>query len=83
MRLPTAVDPVNEVMLIFGLVTSASPVIGPGPFTTLTTPAGTWARAHASASIRVVSGVFSAGLRTIVLPAAIAGKIFHAAICSG
>jgi hypothetical protein len=30
-----------------------------------------------------VSGVFSAGLSTIVLPAAIAGRIFHAAICSG
>ena len=36
-----------------------------------------------SAKINEVSGVSSDGLRTIVLPAAIAGRIFQAAICSG
>jgi hypothetical protein len=41
------------------------------------------ASAAASASISEVSGVSSAGLRTIVLPAAIAGSTFQAAICSG
>jgi hypothetical protein len=41
------------------------------------------ASVNASANITEVSGVISAGLRTIVLPAAIAGRIFQAAICSG
>ena len=36
-----------------------------------------------SASFSVVSGVVSAGLRTIVLPAASAGPIFQTAIISG
>ena len=80
---PTAVEPVNEVMAMRGLLTSASPVSGPGPLTTLTTPSGMPARAHASASISAVIGVVSAGLSTIVLPAAIAGSTFHTAICSG
>ena len=31
----------------------------------------------------VVSGVISAGLSTMVLPAAMAGSTFQAAICSG
>ena len=62
---------------------SASPATGPVPLTTLTTPAGTPASTAASANSRAVSGVISAGLRTIVLPAAIAGRIFQAAICSG
>ncbi len=38
---------------------------------------------QSSASMRDVSGVISAGFSTIVLPAAIAGRIFHIAICSG
>ena len=36
-----------------------------------------------SANSRLVSGVSSDGLSTMVLPAAIAGRIFQAAICSG
>jgi CII-binding regulator of phage lambda lysogenization HflD len=51
--------------------------------TTLTTPAGIPALAQSSASIKEVRGVISAGLRTIVLPAEMAGRIFHMAICSG
>ena len=47
------------------------------------TPSGTPASVAATAMSTDVNGVFSAGLSTIVLPAAIAGRIFHIAICSG
>ncbi len=66
-----------------GCETSASPATGPVPVTTLNTPSGSPARCAASAYISVVSGVISAGLSTIVLPAATAGSTFQAAICSG
>ena len=39
--------------------------------------------AASSASLKVDSGVFSAGFRTIVQPAASAGPIFQIAIISG
>ena len=39
--------------------------------------------AEISASLKVDSGVFSAGLSTLVQPAANAGPIFHIAIISG
>jgi len=70
-------------MAIRRLVTKVCPVSGPAPLTMLTRPAGTPARSQASASISVVSGVFSAGFNTIVLPAAIAGSTLHTAICKG
>jgi hypothetical protein len=50
---------------------------------TLNTPSGMPAAVASSASIRLVSGVISLGLSTIVFPAATAGNIFHMAICSG
>jgi hypothetical protein len=49
----------------------------------LITPSGIPACVAASANNREVSGVSSAGFSTIVLPAAIAGRIFQAAIWSG
>ena len=61
----------------------AAPATGPVPVTTLTTPCGMPASVAASANSRQVSGVSSAGLSTMVLPAAMAGRIFQAAICSG
>ena len=82
-RLPTPVDPVNDTMDTSGWLTSASPASGPAPTTTLTTPAGIPAATQSSASISEVNGVISAGLSTIVLPAAMAGRIFHIAIWSG
>ena len=45
--------------------------------------AGIPAARASSATMSEVSGVISAGLRTIVFPAATAGRIFHIAICSG
>ncbi len=82
-RLPTAVDPVNETIATSGWATRCSPASFPVPVTTLTTPSGIPARVAASAKRREVSGVSSAGLRTIVLPAATAGRTFQAAICNG
>ncbi len=81
--LPTAVDPVKETMRTPGSPTSAAPVERPGPLTTLTTPSGIPASVAARANISEVSGVISAGFRTIVLPAAIAGRTFQAAIWRG
>jgi hypothetical protein len=49
----------------------------------LTTPAGTPACWQISANSSAVSEVNSAGLKTMVLPAASAGAIFHANISSG
>ena len=80
---PTLVEPVNEVIATSGWPTRCWPATGPVPVTTLTTPAGAPASVKASAKTRLVSGVISAGLSTMVLPAAMAGSTFHAAICSG
>ena len=81
--LPTAVEPVKETLSTSGWLTSASPVPGPGPWTTLTTPGGTPASRRTSASSVTVAGVSGAGLTTTVHPAASAIEIFQAAICSG
>ncbi len=82
-RWPTGVEPVNETIETSGWLIRASPTLRPGPVSTLITPAGMPAASASSATIREVSGVISAGLRTMVLPAATAGRIFHMAICSG
>ena len=65
-----------------GCATSAVPTGSPRPQTTLTTPGGS-SSASSGASISAVSGVCSDGLSTTVLPAAIAGASFQAAIISG
>ena len=80
---PTGVDPVNDTMLTSRWVTRRRRRLVPRPVTTLITPSGIPAAVAASANISEVSGVISAGLSTMVLPAATAGRIFHAAICSG
>ena len=82
-RRPTPLDPVNETMSTSGWQISASPATRPAPVSTLTTPSGIPAAAQASANISAVSGVSSLGLSTMALPAAMAGRTFHAAICSG
>ena len=53
------------------------------PTTTLKTPSGTPASTTIFSSSTAVSGVSSAGLSTIVLPAASAGPTFQEAIASG
>ena len=67
---PTGGLPVNETFAGTGCRTSASPVIGPSPCTSRSTPSGSPASRRQSASATAVSGVSSAGLSTTVLPAA-------------
>ena len=80
--LPTSVEPVKATLSTSAWSTSAAPA-SPKPGSTLTTPAGTPASSSSSPSRSAVSGVCSAGLRTTVLPAVIAGITLKAAIVSG
>ena len=79
---PTTVDPVNATLSTPGLSTSAAPV-EPSPVSTLSVPSGNPASRASSPSRSAVSGVCSAGFRTIEQPAASAGATFHIAIRSG
>ena len=79
--MPARTDPVIETMLGVRCPTISAPV-APLPRTTFSTPSGRMPL-EISARTSVDSGVVSDGLRTTVLPAAIAGPIFHSAIISG
>ena len=79
--IPARTLPVMDTMAGMLFATSARPV-SRSPQTTLRTPGGTCS-ARISASSKVLTGVVSEGLRTIVLPAAIAGAHFHTAIIIG
>lgn len=81
--LPTAVEPVNETRSTPSCSARACPATGPRPVTRLNTPAGTPASWTASAKSWAVSGVSSAGLRTMVQPAASAGATLATIWCSG
>ena len=83
MRLPTSTLPVNAILSTPGCSTIAAPAVAPRPVTMLTTPGGRPASEKLDASSRTVSGVCSAGLRTVVHPAQIAGASFQAAISNG
>ena len=75
--LPTAVEPVKPILRTVGLPVSSPPIAGASsasPVTTWKTPAGMPARSASSASASAESGVCSAGLHTIVLPAAERGR---------
>src|SRR5919204_70178 len=65
MLLPTSTLPVNAILSTSGCSTSAAPVAGP-PVTMLTTPDGRPASLKLAASSRIVSGVCSAGFRSVV-----------------
>jgi hypothetical protein len=79
--MPARTEPVIDTISGTGCSTIARPV-SRSPQTTLKTPGGRNSAAS-SASIVVVAGVVSDGLRTTVLPAASAGAIFQIAIISG
>ncbi len=79
---PTTVDPVKATLSTPGLSTRAAPVV-PSPVSTFRVPSGNPASSASSPSRRAVSGVCSAGLRTIAQPAASAGATFQIAISSG
>ena len=80
---PVVVSPVKATLPIPGCAAIDAPTVPPGPVTTLRTPAGMPASSASSPSRIAVSGVYDAGLRIAVLPAASAGATFQAAISSG
>jgi hypothetical protein len=79
---PARVEPVREIIAVFGSVTSASPTSLP-PVTTLSSPAGSPASIASSARRMLERGVVGAGLRTTALPVARAGPIFQIAMMNG
>ena len=82
--MPVSVEPVNEIKRTSGWSMIASPTSSPPPMTRLTTPAGTPASARISTkSNGRARRVMLAGLKTTVLPATIAGKIFQDGIAIG
>ena len=81
---PTWVDPVKLTLRARPLsihVSTTEP--GSSVVTTFSTPAGKPASVRISVRASVVSGVSSAGLNTMVQPAAIAGPILRVPIASG
>ncbi|MDH6224697.1 hypothetical protein M2169_001667 [Streptomyces sp. MJP52] len=79
--MPARTEPVMEAIAGVGCSTIARPV-SRSPQTTLKTPLGRMPP-RISASSTVDSGVVSEGLRTTVLPAAMAGANFQTAIIIG
>src|SRR4029079_10716689 len=75
--------PVKATFPIPGWAAIEAPAVPPGPVTTFSTPAGMPASRASSPSRMAVSGVYDAGLRIAVLPAARAGATFHEAISIG
>jgi hypothetical protein len=84
--LPTAVEPVNEILRTRGSSSHTSTTSGVrsrDAVTTLSTPGGTPASSASLTSASEVSGVSSAGLATTVQPAASAGAILRAIMAAG
>lgn len=81
--LPTSVETVKATLRTSRCSASRAPTTGPGPVTMFSTPAGSPTPSAALANSSSVSGVWSSGLSTIVLPAAKAGSSFHTASGSG
>jgi histidinol dehydrogenase len=79
--IPARTLPVTDTIAGTGCATRARPV-SRSPQTTLNTPGGRCS-AISSAIMSAVTGVVSAGLSTMVFPAARAGAHFHTAIISG
>ncbi len=73
---PISVEPVKESLRTSGLLVSSPPTAPAEPVTTLNTPAGIPARFASSASASAENGVWLAGFRTMVQPAASAGPAF-------
>src|SRR5215470_3060264 len=82
-RLPTSVEPVNEITLTSGWRISGSPTLPPPPVTILITPSGAPASSRHWTRLKTESGVSEAGLITTVLPTISAGRIFHEGIAIG
>ncbi len=83
-RLPTTVDPVNEIRSTFGDSVSSSPTKWSDAVTTLTTPAGMSVFSAISLpSLVALKGVFGAGFSTTVLPVASAWPSFWMVTSNG
>ena len=80
---PTPAEPVKLSARVSSCSTIALPTSEPGPGTTLSQPSGRPASTRISASFSAEIGVCPAGLRTIALPAAIAGPSLWATRLSG
>jgi hypothetical protein len=76
------VDPTKLTDFTFGLVSSSSTAVL-SPCSTLKTPAGRPASAHSAAIHSDADGSFSDGLRTTVLPVAIAMGKNHIGTIAG
>ena len=83
MSQPTPAEPVKVIALVSSCSTIALPTSEPGPGMTLSQPSGRPASLRIAASFRAEIGVWPAGLRTIALPAAIAGPSLWATRLSG
>ena len=78
---PTAVEPVNVSFLTRESEVKTSPIgLGSAAVTMFMTPGGTPASVRISKIALAHSGVASAGLRTMVQPAASAGPILRVSI---
>ncbi len=83
---PISVEPVNPSLRTAGFEVSSLPMPGassPEPVTIESTPAGNPASSASAATASAESGVCSAGLSTIVQPAASAGAALRAGIAAG
>ena len=81
---PTSVEPVNDSLRTIGFVHISRPMAAASrPVTTLNTPAGSPARSPSSAMASADSGVASAGLSTMVQPAARAGPTLRVIMALG
>ena len=81
--LPTAVEPVKEILRTSGLDMIASLISAVFPATALSTPSGTPAFLARVSSAKALSGVLLAGLITPVQPAASAGPSLRVSIAIG
>jgi hypothetical protein len=84
--LPTSVEPVKPSLRTTGLDVISRPISGAScasPVTMLSTPGGRPASSPSFMTASAVSGVCSAGLRTIVQPAASAGAALRVGIAAG
>ena len=82
-RRPTSVEPVKLSLRTMGLAVSSPPMARASPVTTLKTPAGTPASSARAARASAEKGVPSAGLSTMVHPAARAGPALRVIIAAG
>src|SRR5450755_59369 len=81
--LPISVEPVNVTLRTSGLDVISPPIADAEPVTTDRTDLGTPARSASTASASADSGVWLAGLTTMVHPAASAGPALRVIIAAG